>query len=164
MHPRMVAFMEETKEEPLHIIELTKSFDATVQWCFTNGLLCSNPRCPKCQSDMVLIKDNNKIDLHVWSCSRKYSHGCRSTLTMRHGSFFADSKLTIPELVRLMFHFFIGGYSLDDTVKNTGLAKTTVVRQFHKLKTVFFIEGFFNFLFTIYLHLWCQRKRLNTEQ
>lgn len=69
-----------------------------LQWCRQNGLLHVNRFCPACQCEMSLVKDKCS-DGFIWQCGRP----CRRRLSIRSGTFFEGSKLTIRQIVYLIY-------------------------------------------------------------
>ena len=61
-------------------------------------LLASKVTCTHCQKDKTWTKDETKGDGFFWRCPT-----CRKKTSIRHGSFFSKSKLTLPTCVELLF-------------------------------------------------------------
>lgn len=79
------------------------------------------------------------MDRVYWECSGKNTVGCLGTKSFRSESYFADSKMTLPEIVRLVFFYFLSNYSIRETAINMELDKKTILTHFHNLKTLFFM-------------------------
>lgn len=82
---------------------------ATLEWCASHGLLknsmrCPNPNCPflampgNAQSQCKLYRYQTVSDGYRWFCSH-----CRSVKSVRDGSFFAKSNLTLKQIVLLVY-------------------------------------------------------------
>eukprot|EP01022_Parablepharisma_sp_SALTPOND_P023439 TRINITY_DN49556_c0_g1_i7.p1 TRINITY_DN49556_c0_g1~~TRINITY_DN49556_c0_g1_i7.p1 ORF type:complete len:303 (+),score=-2.61 TRINITY_DN49556_c0_g1_i7:440-1348(+) len=107
---------------------------------------------------MTLVRDCSQIDLHYWQCPRRLIYGCTGRQGIKKGSYFAGLKLTLQEIIRLIFHYFINGASLEETITNAKLGRGTVVAYFHRLKTMTF-----NVLFIIAFTLAKQGGSLISE-
>ncbi|KAF0766973.1 hypothetical protein AaE_002877, partial [Aphanomyces astaci] len=76
------------------VMRVTQSEEECVKWCIKVGLLRSPMMCPKCAKPMKLRQQR-------WRCQRS---ACGSAqLSVKAGSFFANSKIPICKAVRLMF-------------------------------------------------------------
>ena len=77
--------------------------EAAVHWCQRHKLLSDSKMCPKCGTDMRLVKRKgvNPEDMG-WRCPRK---GCRKEVALRPGTFFEGSHLLISQIL-LMIHLW----------------------------------------------------------
>ena len=77
------------------------------------GLVSRNFNCPKCRKEMKLSFRNDTADGFYWLCTEKTSvakkkpQKCRSSVSIRNRTIFAQSKLKIGQILRLIF--FGGG-------------------------------------------------------
>jgi len=86
-----------------------------------------------CSSPMVLIHDPNRIDNEIWRCTQYYRTGCSESLSIRNESIFFNSHLTIPELIRLIFKYFLRKYTLWEAKRETRLGYITIQKQYSEL-------------------------------
>jgi len=80
------------------IIEKNASADEHLKFLAFNGLLKNKRECQKCLLPMSLRKKNNKSDGILWMCS-----SCASAKSIREGSMFANTKLSIFTLLLLLY-------------------------------------------------------------
>jgi len=85
---------------------------------------------------MSLVRDPAKIDLFYLEYQQRTSTGRKGRMGMRKDSYFEDSKLTLQEVIRLIFYYFLQDYSTAVTVLNSKLPLDTVCRHFHSLKEI----------------------------
>jgi len=92
---------EEQKDSDL-INEITKSFD----WCINNSLLPWRPLCSKYGVKMESVQDKSRIDGFRGRCDfNKFK--CNSKMGIRKGTLFNFCKLTLEEIIRLIFVNFV---------------------------------------------------------
>ncbi|KAG8175131.1 hypothetical protein JTE90_023413 [Oedothorax gibbosus] len=84
-----------------------------IDWCVKAGLLPSSYECPGCKESMQLKKRKGKGDNWEWRC-RNMTHEVKRSI--RKGTWFEKSKLSIPEIL-LMTWFWINKYR-PLTIKN----------------------------------------------
>jgi len=65
---------------------------------------------------MKKIKNKNKADRCQYRCQPR---GLAKSI--RYGSVFDASKLSLIELARLIFHFFIDGYTIEEIIEKESL-------------------------------------------
>jgi hypothetical protein len=80
------------------IIEKNASADELLKFLAFNGLLKNQRECTTCLMPMSLRKKNDKSDGIRWECS-----SCASAQSIRDGSMFAKTKLTIFNLLLLLY-------------------------------------------------------------
>ena len=102
-----------------------------IQWLKVCGLLVPVMRCThgNCRRNMVLEERNSK-DGYRWRCP--YAR-CRSPESIRAGSFFSKSKLTLQQLIMLIYGWSIG-MCLSTTATATGLSQHSVVDWYNFLR------------------------------
>lgn len=82
------------------IAGIASSFDLTRQFFQSKGILRSNfPNCSDCGRAMAEVKDSGRKDGIIWRCP---SHKGRK-MSIRNGSYFEKSKLSLPDLLWLLF-------------------------------------------------------------
>ena len=64
------------------------------------GLVKSHRRCPRngCRRNMSLIRDTSSAENYRFRCPK-----CKHSQSIRKGSFFEESKLTIPQILSVIF-------------------------------------------------------------
>jgi hypothetical protein len=68
------------------------------------GLLKREMLCPNCGSNMSLWKCKRAIDKLRWGCGKgKQGQRCNGTQSLRHSSWFTDSKLKLLEIMLLTY-------------------------------------------------------------
>jgi len=81
---------------------LFSDHDRGVKFLQECGLLKREMPCSKCGSNMSLWKCKGVIDNLRWKCAKgKRGERCNGTRSLRHSSWFTDSKLTLLEVMLL---------------------------------------------------------------
>jgi len=125
-------FMEAVQDlDSLTVDQIIQDLDISVAWSINNGLLNSNPRCPRCGNEMRLYNDASRIDHYIWRCS--YYHECGRQRSTHSGSIFENSKEPLPDLIKLVQNFCRDN-SLQQTSSNTGISTHTVSHYFKAIK------------------------------
>ena len=90
------------------LYKITENQEDVRRWLINEGLLGDfGGVCEKCQQGTLsLIKDSSKTDKYVWRCGRKC---CHRKISLRHGSWFEGSHLTLSQIV-LLSYFWIYDY------------------------------------------------------
>ena len=90
--------------------EIICNKESAIHWAMQNNLVASSRKCPVCSSDMQL-KDapNYSSDGCRWRC-RKNGHS--SEVSLRKGSWFEKSNLTLEEIIELTYWWSTGKYLL----------------------------------------------------
>jgi hypothetical protein len=71
------------------------------------GLLKTEMLCPTCGSNMRLSRDS-VIDKYRWKCGkRKRGKRCNTTRSLRHSSWFTQSKLTLLEVMSVTYDILL---------------------------------------------------------
>lgn len=70
----------------------------THEWFVKMRLLSSTQLCVSCAEPMHLIKDKQSVDRLRWACI-----GCKKRISIRHGSFFFESRLNLVTIAKLMY-------------------------------------------------------------
>jgi len=86
---------------------------ALVLWMVDKNFLSAIPDCRHCHSEVNLERFSGNSDGVVWRCSRQ---ACRRFVSVRENSFFANSKLSLRDQMKLIISF-----AAESTVKSTAL-------------------------------------------
>ena len=73
--------------------------EQTIYWLQSKHLLASSMDCSKCSSQCRLVKRKGTL---YWRCPRK---GCQAVISVRDKSFFANSKLSLQTILKLMYQW-----------------------------------------------------------
>lgn len=86
-------------------VELTTGQEKLIKFCQELGLLTCAPKepCTSGHSNWKLAPYSRSLDEFAWRCIT-----CRSTRTIRDGTFFSNSKLTLRQVMDLMFYWSQG--------------------------------------------------------
>jgi len=83
---------------------LFSDHDRGVKFLQECGLLKREMPCSKFSSNMSLWKSESVIDKFRWRCGKgKRGQRCNATRSLRHSSWFTDSKLTLLEIMLLTY-------------------------------------------------------------
>lgn len=76
----------------------------------SKGMLQERRKCPCCEKAMRIINIHSKVkDGLVFKCTRLE---CRDIkVSIREGTIFDGSHLTLMEILRLIFYFFTRGFN-----------------------------------------------------
>lgn len=111
------------------VMRVTSSNDEMmVQWCQFIQLIPQCVSCPKCANKMHLAKSSS-----VWRCNRTNCHG--QELSVRNGTIFSKSKLSIKLIIRVMY-FFATKKSVKDTAKDLKIPNKTVSKWFSVFRDI----------------------------
>ena len=78
-----------------------------------NRLIHVIPKCEKCEIPFKLIKSRDSLyDSRCYSCPI-----CNATQSLRFESFLSEFKLTMMEIVRIIFYYFARGFTVDTVWK-----------------------------------------------
>ena len=97
-----------------NIHQLTSTFDATFLWLMRNKLLNVIPDCQTCKEVLVLqmAKQGANHDGRWYVCN-----SCELVKLLRYDSFAEEFKCTLMELTRLIFYYFVRGFTIDAVQK-----------------------------------------------
>lgn len=79
----------------------TLDMDQTIAFCQQNGLIAQSKICQKCNRLMHLKSRNNR-DGKIWRCSW---HLCKSEISIRNGTFFENSKLSLGQVIDFIYEW-----------------------------------------------------------
>lgn len=119
----------------IELYESIPSNNAAVQWTRARGLLHSAAVCPVCASAMQEI-DDACADGRIWQC-RRTTGGVRhkKKLSIRHGSIFYRSSLTVREIIFLLYEWSIST-SIDQAAYQLVIGKRAVARWYRKFRKI----------------------------
>jgi len=124
--------VEANFNEDYSILELTRSHEDTVNWLFSKNLLKEKITCVRCFRNMMYkAKDSSKADRFRYRCA---DQSCRKTASIRTGSFFESSKLTLMEYTRIVFHYFLKNVSRTEVLKAISVDKNTITDIYSKMR------------------------------
>lgn len=78
-------------------LELTDT-DACLKWLTSRGLLRNNLQCNSCDQPCRINAHAKSLDGKRWSCTK-----CKTRKSLRFGSLFASSHLTLKQIILLMY-------------------------------------------------------------
>jgi len=85
-------------------------------------LIPTNYPCPKCKNLMRLVEAQHRPDGWQWFCAVKKGVGCGNRVSLRSGTFFAWSKLTIFQILGFS-HMWARGLKLVDAMHELDIKK-----------------------------------------
>ena len=133
----MISRLESVQERLLDadfILDLTRKHETTFTWLLSKGLIQDKLICPKCNKyDVKIETDKSKADLKRFRCPDRQ---CRKAISIRMGSIFESSKLTLMEYTRLAFHYFVKNISRSNVVKELSIDKNTVSDVYAHLREI----------------------------
>ena len=78
--------------------------ELAIQFLKDVGLIRSKVRCNSCEGHMTWCAAPDRLDGFRWRCRRRVAGGrCRGTASIRHGSWFQLSNLTLLEIMVLTY-------------------------------------------------------------
>ena len=92
-----------------------KDIDSTIAWCRRQGLLADNKDCPTCGTSCRQVKRARYSEGYAWRCPKK---GCQKVVSLRDGSFFSNSSLSISMILRVI-HLWSSKTPLNSMMKET---------------------------------------------
>ncbi len=97
-------------ERDLEIFRITKKFKLCIKWMLGKGMLPPNRKCPCCDQLMRVVNCSSKVkDGLLYKCTRHDSGDVR--MSIRQGTIFEGSSLTLMESLRLIFYYFARGFN-----------------------------------------------------
>ena len=109
------------------LTEIIPNKNQTLEFCFKTGLLPDKRLCPTCGGNMSMINDSKVSDGRRWYCrirtgQNKHEH----RLSLRTGTFFEKSNMTIEECIQF-FYLWTHGISQDQIQHELQLSSRTDV-------------------------------------
>ncbi len=106
---------------------------STVRWLMTMGLIASRMWCPHptCDNAMNLHPCSTTSDGYIWKCRSTVKGEGRhqKSRSIRHGSWFSKSNLTLAELIQ-MTYFWAHGFTQQQVQHELGVSSATTVDWF----------------------------------
>lgn len=96
-----------------------------IQWLARRSLIANSRQCCMCQQPMRFIAYIKGLDKKRWSC-----HTCQQTLSLRNGSFFERSNLSLVDIV-LLIYVWVKDLPQTFAIEELSLNKNTVVDWFN---------------------------------
>lgn len=82
---------------------LTEDSLPVINWLKQRRMLKSEVKCPSCDSEMNWTKYAKSNDGYAWKCQTKDCAKYKSTVSIRTGSFFSNSRLTLQTWVHAIY-------------------------------------------------------------
>ncbi len=102
-----------------------------ISWLMREGFLFDNMRCERCLPPMLLQHNPSfSVDRWCWRCPRQT---CRSKISVRDGSFFSRSHLSLRELILIVINFAAES-SISGTARRLRVDREVVGDIFKKIK------------------------------
>ena len=80
-----------------------------MEWALDKGLISERRICKFCNSLMSIARNSShNTDCYAYRCE---NNNCRQKMSLRCGTLFSCSKLTIMEISRIIFHYFVRDYN-----------------------------------------------------
>lgn len=97
---------------------------STINWCIKNKLLKSSMACPICKCEMQFKSSPSySSDGFKWRC-QKVNH--TKDVSIRHGSWFARSNMTLEEIIELTY-WWTTGIQLKEIMHQMSISSKTAV-------------------------------------
>lgn len=96
-----------------------------IRFCMDMGVIASEYECPKCGRQMKLTANKKAADYFEWACRSKVVPIHRIRRSVRLGSWFARSNLSLTDIL-LMTEFFVRERSQNDIIYELKLSNKCV--------------------------------------
>ena len=97
------------------------------------GLLAPRQTCPGCQGSMKLTRLGRSQDGWTWSCTS--GHTARR-VSVRTGSWYADSKVTLKKCLHLTYLWAEGNILAKTAARICGISRNVVGRLWGKVRSM----------------------------
>ena len=104
------------------IRDLGETAEETIRWCQQHGLIAVRKNCVECGREMTMVNRDGK-DGKVWQCGRP----CRKRVSIRHGTFFDKSNLTLEKIVRFIYLWAHALLSVKTAKREFNMSNSTIV-------------------------------------
>ncbi|XP_052828993.1 uncharacterized protein LOC128249432 [Octopus bimaculoides] len=111
------------------IIIITSNADSTNQFLASVGLIHNSPEC--CKERMNLATRSTVADVKLWRCTV-----CRQFRSIRRGSFFSDSRLTLTRLLELMYYWAKIDCKQSVVMNEVGIGPEAIVNWYNSFRDV----------------------------
>ncbi len=105
-----------------------------ISWLMAEGFLFDDMLCERCLTHMTFEHNPSfSIDHYCWRCPRP---NCRSRISVRDGSFFSGSHLSLRKLFKIVINFAAGS-SIRGTARRLRVERHVVSEIYKKLKEAY---------------------------
>jgi ISXO2-like transposase domain len=102
-----------------------------IQWMVHENFLRDLRLCPRCDGNMNLERSTLfKKDKYCWKCSNSR---CKLRRSVRGGSFFEDSRLSLRKLILIVINFAAGSAAYN-TANRLGINRKSVGRVYKEMR------------------------------
>lgn len=84
---------------------------AVIDWCMHEGLISNMYKCPVCAKGMSLVERNDRSDGFEWVCRVKGANAHHIKRSIRKGSWFEESHLSMMEILIFTWMWVYGANS-----------------------------------------------------
>jgi hypothetical protein len=117
-----------------HDVQSHRGNRRIISWLMREGFLYDSMRCERCLTPMLFQHSPSfSIDHWCWRCPRER---CRSRISVRDGSFFSGSHLTLRELILIVINFAAES-SILGTARRLRISREVVGEFFKKIKEAY---------------------------
>jgi len=117
---------------PPTILDITRTHQQTLNWLLQNNLLSRTKNCldENCDGEMHWINDISRADGVIMICST-----CAATSTIRRDTVFYNSKLSLMEITRIIFHLFANHITIRECSRTMGIGRRSVAKIYAKVRS-----------------------------
>lgn len=123
-----------TTTPTLSILDVAPFFfgnvDQQISFLQQKGLLASNQTCSGCHVSMALGHKRDISDAYIFRCSC-----CKTTKSLRAGSFFSKSKLPLQKWLVLLY-WWIRQYPVGDAAEEAKVSREAAINVYQWLREV----------------------------
>ena len=106
------------------------SVDQQITFLQQKGLLATNKTCGTCHASMTLGSKRDISDGSIFRC-----RNCKTTKSLRVGSFFSKSKLPLQKWLVLLY-WWIRQYPVGDAAEEARVSRETAINVYQWLREV----------------------------
>jgi hypothetical protein len=131
VHASLTLFIMADIEYDENDVENHHGNERLIRWLIRERFLHNNMICDRCLSPCILQHSPSfSVDHWCWRCTRE---DCRSKISVRDGSFFANSHLSLRKLIKIAINF-VANSSINGTADRLGIHRFTVAEIFKRIK------------------------------
>ena len=94
--------------------------ETLIRWLMDEEVITSRRACPVCGENMVLVECTDRSDGYKWECRKRANNKRhKSTVSIRRGSWFEQSNLTLEEIIKFTYWW------------SEGLTQEQIKKQLH---------------------------------
>ena len=120
--------------QSLSILDVSRflfgTVDEQISFLQQKGLLATAMTCSGCNAPMVLGRKRDISDGSIFRCAR-----CKTTKSLRAGSFFSKSKLPLQKWL-LLLYWWIRQYPVSDAAEEAKVTRETAINVYQWLREV----------------------------